>query len=490
MAQSIDVGFKKPITSAGLNQKTNEILGANGVLRGYNVVASSGTTLDIVMSPDSLSNLSINGATISDTSSVIASLTIPPNTSGAVKSGVIYMSYNHGTDISGTIFLLLNTLSVPDAITCCKLAEITIPDGFTSSSQVTIVNMQKQQTMKDLQANATAHANNADIHISTKGDLTEDTSSVMTITGGTGAVISSGVKIQIKKATALQSGYVSNADWATFNAKQANLGYTPINKAGDSMLGALTLPSDPTQDLHAATKKYVDAMKQGLGTKDAVKVASTGNLTLSGLQTVDTIVLAVNDRILVKDQTIPSQNGVYTAQSTAWVRSIDFDQDPEVVAGAYIFVTSGTTNGNNGYTLITPNPIVVGTTGLSFTQFSGAGQITPGVGLSKAGNTLSLANTGTAGTYKSVTTDAQGRVTGGTNPTTLAAFGILDAVLASDFVAQLSNIRFFFTTTNIANPAASNLINNDVWLDGFNTVVKFRPANTATWICFGYTYAS
>jgi phage-related tail fiber protein len=111
----------------------------------------------------------------------------------------------------------------------------------------------------------------------------------------------------------------------------------------------------------------------------------------------------------------------------------------------FTFVEAGTTNADSGWVLTTDGTITLGTTALAFTQFSGAGQITAGAGLTKTGNTLDvvtasatrivvnadsidLATTGiTAGTYISTTVDAYGRVTAGTNPTTLAGYGIVDA---------------------------------------------------------------
>ena len=155
MAQTVNLAYKAPITSAGLNQKTNDLVGTNGVLKGYNVTAGTGSTLSVGLGNDASHALMINGATISDTASVVATLT-PVNVSGATQYGVIYMSYVHGTDAAGTIVLAMNTLTVPSNVTCCKLAEITVPSGFTSSSQITIVNMTEQQTMSDLQIQSTA----------------------------------------------------------------------------------------------------------------------------------------------------------------------------------------------------------------------------------------------------------------------------------------------------------------------------------------------
>jgi phage-related tail fiber protein len=195
-----------------------------------------------------------------------------------------------------------------------------------------------------------------------------------------------------------------------------------------------------------ATEEYVDAVQQSLDIKNSVRVATTGNITLSGLQTVDGVSLSAGDRVLVKNQSTASENGIYdVVDGGSWTRSVDADTNDDVNSGMFAFVEEGSTNADAGFVLVTNDPITLGTTNLEFTQFNGAGQVTSGAGLTKSGNTLNvesassnrivvnsdnidLAETGVvASTYKSVTVDAYGRITAGSNPTTLDGYGIVDA---------------------------------------------------------------
>ena len=151
--------------------------------------------------------------------------------------------------------------------------------------------------------------------------------------------------------------------------------------------------SDPTQAQDAATKAYVDAVKQALDIKDSVRVATTAAITISTAlnvgDAIDGVTLADGDRVLVKNQTDASQNGIYLAGSSP-VRSADANASVDVTSGMFCFVEEGTVNGDNGFVLTTNDPITLDTTDLTFTQFNGAGQIIAGDALSKSGNTLNV----------------------------------------------------------------------------------------------------
>ena len=187
-------------------------------------------------------------------------------------------------------------------------------------------------------------------------------------------------------------------------------------------------------------KAYVDSVANGLDVKASVRVATTANLgatysngagtlTNSGAQAaiaIDGVTLIAQDRVLVKNQTAGAQNGFYKVTtvgtgSTNWVltRTPDADAASELTAGAFTFAEEGTTNGDNGYVLSTDGAVTLGTTAITFEQFSGAGQITAGNGLTKSGNTIDAVGTSNRITVAADTIDISTSYVGQETITTL-----------------------------------------------------------------------
>lgn len=181
----------------------------------------------------------------------------------------------------------------------------------------------------------------------------------------------------------------------------------------------ITNLAEPTSASDAATKGYVDATAVGLDPKPSVRVATTGNITLSGTQTIDGTAVIAGDRVLVKSQTDATENGLYVVAASAWARSSDANTDAEVTAGMFVFVEEGTVNADSGWILATNNPITLGTTELTFVQFSGAGQITAGNGLTKTGNTLDVGGTADRITVNADTVDIASTYAGQSSITTV-----------------------------------------------------------------------
>lgn len=183
--------------------------------------------------------------------------------------------------------------------------------------------------------------------------------------------------------------------------------------------GKIQQTTTPTQDQDLVNKAYVDAARTGLDQKASVRAATTANITLSGTQTIDGVALIAGDRVLVQNQTTGADNGIYVVAAGAWSRATDADSSAEVSAGLFTFVSEGTQNGNNGFTLITDDPITLGTTSLTFTQSSGAGQLTAGNGLTKTANTIDVVGTTNRITANADNIDISSSYVGQTSITTL-----------------------------------------------------------------------
>lgn len=268
-----------------------------------------------------------------------------------------------------------------------------------------------------------------------------------------------------------------------------------LNLSGGTMTGLLTLSTDPVSALHAATKQYVDNIAVGLDFKQSVRLATTANITLSGNQTIDGVTTNTGDRILVKNQTTTSENGIYVTAGGAWARATDADANSEVTSGLYVFVTEGTTNGDSGWVLSTDDPITLGTTGLTFVQFTGAGQITAGSGLSKSGNTLSVDTAVTATltatqtlTNKTLTAPAIGStgftIAGSSSGTTTvvtsaAASGTVTIPAGTDTLVNLSSSQTLVNKT-LTSPVLTTPTLGVATATTINKVTITAPATGST----------
>lgn len=188
------------------------------------------------------------------------------------------------------------------------------------------------------------------------------------------------------KVTVNGKGLVTAASSMTLNDNAA--------PTADFSMGGfkLTNLAEPASAQDAATKNYVDNVASGLDTKMSVRAATTANITLSGAKTIDGVSVVAGDRVLVKNQTTASQNGIYVAASGAWARSSDADTWSELVS-AFTFVEQGTVNADSGWVCSVDPGGTIGSTAVTFVQFSSSGSYVAGNGLSLTGNTFAVVGT-------------------------------------------------------------------------------------------------
>jgi hypothetical protein len=214
--------------------------------------------------------------------------------------------------------------------------------------------------------------------------------------------------------------------YATISPSQSGLNIT--NSTINSTTIGATTPSSaafttasvstaPVSGNDVVNKTYLDFYAAGISWKQPVRCGTTANITLSGLQTIDGVTVVAGNRVLVKNQTTTSQNGIYLASATAWSRAPDADTWNELIS-ALVFVESGSTlAGSAWYCTIQPGG-TIGTTAITWSNFSVAATYTAGTGLTLTDYVFSITNTGvTAAAYGSAsktltaTVNAQGQLT-------------------------------------------------------------------------------
>ena len=354
------------------------------------------------------------------------------DTTGAITLSGILNAVNGGTGAAGLTGYVYGNGTSP------MTASTTIP---TTALSGTITNAQL--------LNSSLSFNGVTVSLGGSGTITATATNALTIgtglsgtsyNGSTAVTIAidstvatlTGSQTLINKSMSGSSNTFTNIPNSALTNNSITIGTTTVALGGTTLtpagLTSVTVTQDPTTALQLATKQYVDSVAQGLSTKAPVLCATTTNITLSGEQTIDGVTTSAS-RVLVKNQSTASQNGIYLSGSGAWTRTTDANTWNQLIS-AYVFVETGSTQADTGWVCTVDPGGTLGVTAVTWVQFSGAGTYTAGTGLTLTGTQFSISNTAvTAGAYGSATqvgtftVNAQGQLTLAGNTTVTPAVG-------------------------------------------------------------------
>lgn len=358
-------------------QTVGDQITINGTTNEVTVSFDAGTSTYTISLPENISaNASTATAlatsrTIELTGDVTGSASFDGTANASITATIAANSVALGTDTTGNYVAgISGTDGVSITGSGSENASVTIANTDKGSSQNIFKNVAVGATTIVADSNDDTLTIAAGSGISVSGNATSDTVTI----GNTGVLSVSGTTNEIAASTADGVVTVSLPSAVTFP-------------------GTVTLNADPTQPLQAATKQYVDAVAEGLHIHASVEAATTANIPdLSDPPaTIDGVTLTDQMRVLVKNQTTQSQNGIYIYDlaTTALVRASDFNSALEIAGGDFVFCTGGSTYDNTGW-VQTEAVNTVGTDAVIWQQFSGAGTYLNGNGLTLTGNIFAI----------------------------------------------------------------------------------------------------
>lgn len=206
-----------------------------------------------------------------------------------------------------------------------------------------------------------------------------------------------------------------------------------IFETSNAALVTLLIDDTVVKATRAWVMSYLAEELAKLDGKQSVRVAATSNVVLSGAQQIDGVAVVAGDRVLLPSQTLAKDNGIWVASNNGWSRAFDANSNAKVTPGLTVMVEEGVSNGDSLWHLTTNGPLTLGTTALTFEMLAGKTGIQ-------------------AGTYKSLTVDKYGRALAGSNPETLAGFGIKDTYTKAEIEAMIAQASALPVGTMVAFP--------------------------------------
>jgi hypothetical protein len=356
------------------------------------ITAINGTTDEVTVSTtDGVVTISLPSTINADTTGNSATATKLATSRTIELTGDVTgsASFDGSANASITATIAANSVALGTDTTGNYVADLTAGSGISVSgggsetANITVTNSDKGSSQNIFK----------NVAVVGQSDIVADTNDdTLTVASGTGISITTNATTDT--LTIGNSGVTSVAGTTNQITASASTGSVTLSLPNAvTFPGTVTLNADPSSDLQAATKQYVDSVAQGLDVKASVKVATTSNGTFTTAfadgSTVDGVALITGDRILIKNQTDATKNGIYTVNATgAPTRSTDMNADSEF-PGAFTFVEQGTANADTGWVCIS-NSVTVGSSNVNFSQFSGAGAYTAGNGLSLSGGSFSI----------------------------------------------------------------------------------------------------
>jgi hypothetical protein len=356
-----------------------------------------GTADEVTVSvTDGVATISLPSTINADTTGNAATATKLATTRAIELSGDITgtANFDGSAPINITTTIAANSVALGTDTTGDYVTSVSASDGIAATGTGEGATVALTNTDKGSSQNIFKN-----VAVAGQSDIVADSNNdTITVAGGTGISITTNATTDT--LTIGNSGVTSVAGTTNQITASASTGAVTLSlPSAVTFPGSVTLNADPTTALGAATKQYVDAVAEGLHVHASTATATTANIPdLSDPPaTLDGVTLTDGMRVLVKNQSTASQNGIYVYDlaTTALVRASDFNSVAEIQGGDFVFVTGGSTYDNTGW-VQTEKVITLGTDSIAWSQFSGAGFVVAGNGLTLTGNSLSIDTTITA----------------------------------------------------------------------------------------------